>query len=142
MEISDVPEAIIVHHKNVIPEMDMFWVNGLQFLHTISTQIKYRTVQFLLNLKAETLLVYLLTVCAAYRQRGFSIWQVNADGQFAFLRNKTLEAGLPLNTTVEDEYVKVFERSIQTTKELVRAKINTPPFKRIPAQIIIGIVTT
>jgi len=127
----DVPEAIIANHKYIILDIDMFWVNGLCFLKTSSTQIKYQTAQFLLNTKAETLMACLLTACAAYRQRGFVIRQVNADGQFAPLLDKALEAHIPLNTTAEDEHAKVVKTSIPTVKERVRSKINTLPFKRI-----------
>ena len=34
-EIVDVPEEIIKHHKDVILEMDVFWVNGLALVYYI-----------------------------------------------------------------------------------------------------------
>ena len=139
-EIQDVPTSIIERYKDVILEMDVLFVNGLRFLHTISTSIKYRTTQFLLNAKAETLLACLLAVCSAYATRGFKIRQVNADGQFKPLKNDAIKAGIPLNTTAEDEHVKVIERSVRTLKERSRARVNSMPFKRIPGRILIGLV--
>ena len=139
-EIEDVPTSIIERYRDVILEMDVFYVNGLRFLHTISTDIKYRTSQYLTNAKGDTLLESLVAVCSAYRNRGFKIRQVNADGQFKPVRASALDVGVPLNTTAEDEHAKVVERSIRTIKERTRARVNSLPFKRIPARILIGLV--
>ena len=139
-EIEDVPASIIERYKDVILEMDVFYVNGLRFLHTISTSIKYRTSQFLANARSETLLACLVAVCAAYHNRGFKIRQVNVDGQFKPLKDKALAKGIPLNATAEDQHAKVAERSIRTVKERTRARVHSLPFKRIPGRILIGLV--
>ena len=139
-EIEQVPRSILEHYKQVFLEADVFFINGLRFLHTISTDIKYRTSQYIADAKASTLLECLSAVCTLYRARGLDIAQVTADGQFLPLKNAALEAKIPLNICGEDEHAKTVERSIRTTKERIRCKYHQLPFRRIPARILIGIV--
>ena len=63
VEIEQVPQSVSKHYKQVFLEADVFFVNGLRFLHTISTDIKYRTSQFIADTKASTLLECFTVVC-------------------------------------------------------------------------------
>ena len=70
VEIEQVPQYVSKHYKQVFLEADVLFVNGLRFLHTISTDIKYRTLQYIANAKASTLLECLTAVCTLYQARG------------------------------------------------------------------------
>ena len=102
VEIEKVPQSVSKHYKQIFLEADIFFVNGLPFLHTISTDIKYRTSQYIAYAKASTVLECLTAVCTLYQARGLVIAQVTADGQFKPLKPKVLEANIPLNICGED----------------------------------------
>ena len=139
-EIEQVPRSILEHYEQVFLEADVFFINGLRFLHTISTDIRYRTSQYIADASMPTLLTCLIAVCTLYRARGFLVTQVTTDGEFKPLKTDALKAGIPLNITGADEHAKSAERSIRTTKERVRGTYNTLPFQKIPPLILIGLV--
>ena len=47
IDIIQVPKEILKLHNNVILKMDIMYVNGLPFLLTVSSKIKFITVEYL-----------------------------------------------------------------------------------------------
>jgi hypothetical protein len=132
------PDYILEHHRNVTLCMDVFFVQGQRFHHTISRSIKFRTVSPIANSTKATLQDNTLAVINAYRLRGFEVTNIHADGAFECLRQAV--APTILNVNAADEHVGEVERSIRTVKERVRATVHGLPYKRWPREMIKGVV--
>jgi Reverse transcriptase (RNA-dependent DNA polymerase)/Zinc knuckle len=132
------PDYIKEHHDDVTLCIDIFFVQGQRFFHTISRKIKFRTVNPVTSLTKATLIENTMAVINAHRQRGFTVTTIHADGAFECMR----EAVAPtiLNINAADEHVGEVERSIRTIKERVRGALHGLPYKRLPKEMIKGAV--
>jgi hypothetical protein len=74
-----IPAPIITKYKNIRIFMDIFWVNGSPFFHTILQWIKFRTVSPITNQSKRTLLMEARVVINMYETRGFNIARFKAD---------------------------------------------------------------
>ena len=91
-----VPGFILQHHSDVTLFMDIFYVQGHPFFHTISRKVQFRTVAPDLNRNKATLLRESKPAMAMYKSRGFNISDLHAD--------TTLPATLPRPVTLEQLY--------------------------------------
>jgi len=66
-----VPGFILQHHSDVTLCMDIFYVQGHPFFHTISRKAQFRTVPPVLNRNKATLLREIKPVLAMYKVQGF-----------------------------------------------------------------------
>jgi hypothetical protein len=64
------------------------------------------------------------------------------DGQLEPMRGDLASVGVHLNTVSANEHVPEVERYIRTVKERVRSTYNTLPFKRMPALLVIEMVSS
>jgi hypothetical protein len=70
-----VPDYILEHHKEVFLCVDLFYVQGLCFFHTISKKLKFRTITILDNRKQATLLKAIMDIIKQYHSRAVSLSQ-------------------------------------------------------------------
>jgi hypothetical protein len=125
-----IPAPIIEQYNDVRLFIDIFWVNGHAYFHTISEWIKFRTVAPINNRSTRTLLMETKAVIRLYETRGFIVTRVEGDHEFACITNELLP--IPLNIADADDHVAQVERSIRTIKERTRCLIQGLPFKRVP----------
>jgi hypothetical protein len=125
-----IPAPIVAKYRNIRLFMDIFWVNGSPFFHTISQSIKFRTVAPIANRTKRTLLMEAKAVINLYETRGFEISRIEADREFACIANDLLP--IPINIADADDHVHEVERSIRTVKERTRCTVQGLPFRRIP----------
>jgi hypothetical protein len=125
-----IPAPVIAQYNSVRLFIDIFWVNGSPYFHTISEWIKFRTVAAIKNRTKATILAETQTVINFYKARGFTITRVEADQEFSCIENELLPT--PLNVADADDHVAEVERSIRTIKERTRCLVQGLPFKRIP----------
>jgi len=133
-----VPGFILQHHSDVTLCMDIFYVRGHPFFHTISRKVQFRTVAPVLNRNKATLLREIKPVMAMYKSRGFNISDLHADIEFECIRNGVLPSRL--NVTAANDHVGDVERSIRTMQECARTTIHCLPFKRLPKVMIQALV--
>ena len=146
-----VPDFITEHHNNVTLCIDFFYVQGSIFFHAISRKLGFRTCLPVNNRSKTTILRALRKVLRLYAQRGFDIQDVHADQEFECVRSDLaglhldkdfvfLKHGIALETCTTNAHVGEAERSIRTIKETVRATIHGMPYRRLPRQMIHGLV--
>jgi hypothetical protein len=63
------------------------------------------------------------------------------DGQFESIRGDLAGLDITLNTVANDEHVPEVERYIRTVKDRTRSVYNSLPFKRMPARMIVEMVS-
>jgi hypothetical protein len=125
-----IPDPIINKYRDIRLFIDIVWVNGSPYVHTISQWIKFRTVAPINNKTKITILMEAQAVLNMYGARGFNITRVEADQEFVCITNNILP--IQLNAAVTDDHVHEVERSIRTVKERTRCTIQGLPFRRIP----------
>jgi hypothetical protein len=137
-----IPATIMAQYRKVVLCVDDMKVNKMPFLVMISRAIKFGTVAWLNNAKTYTILKQISDVPNVYLKRGFLLEIVEVDGQFEPLRGALSELGVTLNRCSREEHVPVAERRIRVLKELCRCICNTLPFKKLPAMLIVQMVST
>ncbi len=64
--------------------MDIFYIQGCPFFHTISRKVQFRTVAPVLNRRKATILCDTKAVPGLYQSRGFDIADLHTDMEFEY----------------------------------------------------------
>ena len=126
----NVPLPILQHHQNIDLFIDFMLVNGIPFLHTISSKIRYRHTIPCNSRKKEIIIKQLHKIIKTYNERGFTIENIHGDNEFNV--TDIIESVKPCTTIIypPNEHVKEIERSICTMKERSRCICHSLPYKR------------
>jgi hypothetical protein len=108
-------DPIINKYREVWLFIDIFWVNGSPYFHTILEWIKFCTVAPINNIMKRTLLMEAQAVINMYLARGFNISRVKADREFVCITNDILP--INLNAANAGNHLHEVEQSIRTVKE-------------------------
>ena len=81
------------------------YVNGIQFMLTMSRHIKFITVEHIANGSNETLFNTVLQTKQVYRRRGFIVDELFFDGEIETLGKRLDYAHISLNHSSENEHV-------------------------------------
>ena len=73
-----------------------------------------------------------------YESRGFRVTNIHADPEFLCVKNEMLP--LHLNIAVVNERIGEVERSIRTTKEVLKCMAHGLPFKKILRLVVRSMV--
>jgi hypothetical protein len=138
-----IPKEFLNLHGDVFLTLDIFFVNKLPFLLTLSRKICYTTVQHLGGQTVSEIFKSFKAVYQHYIRRGFRITTVHADGEFAPLKSLivSMPSGPAVNLASSNEHVSEIERRIRVVKERCRATRHNLPFTRIPKLLTIHVVT-
>jgi hypothetical protein len=137
-----IPALIMAHYRKIILCVDVMKVNKMPFLVSISRAIKFGTVAWLKNAKADTIMTHIKDIHKIYVKRGFILEIIEVDGQFEPLRGELADMGITLNKCSREEHVPVAERRIRTLKERCRSICNTLPFTKLPGMLVVQMVST
>ena len=127
-----IPDDIMTALKSVTLCADIFYVDKLKFVVTLSRNLHFGTVEYIINRKQETIFEAMTNVLALYTYFNFTVRSLLTDGEFNVLKDKFLEKGVLLNVAAAHEHVGDIERYIRVIKERVRAVIATLPFDHFP----------
>jgi hypothetical protein len=138
---TSIPADLMDRYRNITLAADIMFVNKIPFFVTISRFLKFGTVEMIGNQKSTTILQAIRDVRAVYHRRGFRVTHVLMDGQFDPIRGELASLGITLNTVANDEHVPEAERYIRTIKDRTRSVYNSLPFQRMPARMIVEMVS-
>jgi hypothetical protein len=115
-----VPQVILDANQEVTLTLsaDMFFVNKILFLLTISRHLAFTTVSHLEDQKITTIFKHFRDVYKPYKKSGFKIILLLVDGEFAALQVLVhdMEHGPRVNLTSAKEHVPEVERSIRVVE--------------------------
>ena len=134
-----VPPSIPKHYQQVVLTADIMKVNGIPFLITLLTKLKFATMQQMNAQDGHVLLAALHRINTLYATRDFRIVEFRADGEFACISDH-LPPNMTPNICSADEHVPEIECFIRVVKECCRATFNTLPFMLIPSRMTIEMV--
>ena len=135
--VDPVPRFIIKVHRDVVLAMDIFFINKIPFLTTISTKLHFGTVHHLKQRHITEAAECLEAIITHYKRRNFHPMLMKADGEFAPLEDLV---PIAFNFCGREEHVPEVEQHIQTLKNRVRAGYNLLPFKHLPRLLLIQLV--
>ena len=135
----EVPPEIFDRNSSVVVVADVMFVNGLAFLVSVSRGLTLVTVSYLATRDVAALRRGMLQIVSVYRRRGFRVHTAMVDNQFDPLRGQV--GDVDLNVTAAAEHAPEIERAIRTIKERVRAQKCRLPFSRLPARVVINLVS-
>jgi hypothetical protein len=110
----NIPQKILKANQFVELSGDIFYVNKAPFFSTVSSHIKFTTVEHLASRKAKSIIAAITNVKSLYEIRGFKVTTLLMDGEFAPLRQEISALGITLNVTAANEHVPLIERQIRT----------------------------
>jgi hypothetical protein len=140
--LAPIPATIMDHYQKIMLCVDVMKVNKMPFLVSISRAIKFGTVAWLKNAKADTILSHIKDMRNIYVKRGFLLEIVEVDGQFEPLRGELAAMGVTLNKCSREEHVPVAERRIRTLKERCRSICCSLPYAKLPGMLVVQMVST
>jgi hypothetical protein len=137
-----VPKELLKLHKEVFLTSDIFFVNNIPFLLTLSRKICFTAVNHLADRTVPQIFKAFTEMYQYYLQRGFHITTVHAGGEFAPLKNllESIPGGPMVNLASANKHIPEIERRFRIVKERCRATQHNLPFHTIPKLVTIHIV--
>ena len=80
------PSQDLKRHPAVTITMDIFFVNNMPFLLSMSWGLMFMTIEALPNRQVMTIKEKVCTICTLYQGRGFAVNSIYADSEFEPLR--------------------------------------------------------
>ena len=111
-----IPPDILLKYKDVTLAMDIMFVNKLPFLLTLSRDIKFGTVEYLLSRGHTNVMNAIRQIKALYRIRGFRVRHIHSDGEFSAMEADLLMERITLTTCANDESPTCFRQDGQQTR--------------------------
>ena len=132
------PASIAKAHSDITVSVDIFYLNGIRFFHSISHHIKLRTVEAIKNATQKSLVACVRSVITLYRTRGFNVIEIRGDQQFECIKDHILPTHLYISTA--GEHIPEVERSIQTIEGDCRSIFYGLPYRWYPSTMLKALV--
>ncbi len=133
-----VPCLLVEQNGIVTMAADVFFVDGMAFLVTLSRRIKFITMEHVPVRMAISLSKHITRVLQVYERAGFRVRMILMDGEFEKVRDLIPRA--ECNITAAKEHVSEAERAIRTINERTRGLVATLPFQHIPRHMKIEFI--
>ena len=130
----EIPKELIASQHAITLCIDIMNVNGLQFVTTISKNLRYRTAQFISSRSPREYAKVIKEVIAMYRKAGFQVTHIYCDNEFKPLMTHLAdkESTIQINYSNPNEHVPDIERSIRVIKERIRSTYHRLLYDRLP----------
>ena len=107
-----VPPQILVANRQVTLVGDIFFINKICFLTTISQHMKITMATHVASRKIKNIIEGIKQVKSMYTARGFRVENALFDGEFDALVPNLGNMGIKVNVTAANEHVPEIERQI------------------------------
>ena len=127
-----VPPQILTANKQITLVGNVFFVNKIPFLTTMSQHVKFTTATHISSRKIKNIVDGIKQVKNVYIARGFQAENALFDGEFELLVPDLGNMGIKANITAANEHVPEIERQIRVNKECFCCVRHTLLFKFYP----------
>jgi len=132
------PDHIRAEHHSVVLFIDIFYVHGISFFHSISKHYKFRTVELIHAHTTRNMLDCLQNVINTYNARDLTVSHVYGDSEFLPLSPSILPT--LFHPCGKGDHVPTVERSIRTVKERCRSVVQGLPYTHYTRLMIKSLV--
>ena len=133
-----IPRDFVLWNKTITLSTDVFFVDGIAFLLTLSHRIRFKTVKHTPSRTAKNLVIHLKSVLRVYHRACFTVQYVLMDGKFGKIKNEL--ASTVCNTMAAKEHVAEAEHQIWVVKERSRGILCTILYEHMPWRMKIEIL--
>jgi hypothetical protein len=132
-----IPEELYNARSEIELAIDIFFVNGMPHLATVSKALFYRTAQFLPTRTTPDLYKFLDNALKIYNDNGFTITKIHADNEFRKIL-EPIEEDLQIQLVFSpaNAHVPEAERNNRVLQERIRAAFHRLPYKALPKAIL------
>ena len=102
------PQSLLTNNRVLMLHADVFFVNRLPVLISLSRKIGLTTVEFIPNRTAKLLTKHLLRAVNLYHRAGFIVIMIMMDGEFE--SKQDIMPQVAINITTAKEHVSEVER--------------------------------
>ena len=135
--VSAVPPEILKNYRNVTLGIDVYHVNGVKFLRSISRHLMFRITKPIPNAKEKTLMKNVARMISVYKTRGFNVTQIYGDNEFRCIEGDLEETlGVRFFPVARNAHEPFIERDGRTSKERCRCVFNSLPYTRWPTRMV------
>ena len=127
--IISMPDGIFTNHGSLTLCTNIFVVDQLIFLSTISRKLLFATVAQTEDHSYKIILEVTVKVIRLYKVRRFLVEFLLTDDEFSGLALVLLKEEVLLNGTTANEHVLEIEHLIRTIKERNQGRVDTLPYK-------------
>ena len=113
--------------KTIELTVDLMFVNKIPFVISLGKNMKFTTIESVVDRKAATLLKALRSIKSVYTNIYLFIKTLFMDSEFEVLRDALRDLVITLNTNAADKQVSQIERKIKMVKERVRSTWKSLP---------------
>ena len=134
-----VPKSVIRRHHLVHPYLDIVSVSGINFLTSISDNIRYRTAESIDQKTAEVLERHIHALIRRYANAGYTVNMITTDPEF---KASLIQVEASLANKIQFSYVAAqghvapAERNHRTIKARVRSAYHSLPFAALPRAML------
>ena len=136
-DVIPVPKWVHRLYHDIVIGIDIFFVNRIPFITSLSKGLYLTTVAWLNDRSVDTVCKALKDIINIYNKRGFRVATVCADREFEPTESYLGENDIVLNTTGANDHVPAVERNNRTIKERVRAAWSRLPYQKCLPKIIV-----
>jgi hypothetical protein len=140
-DLNEVPQHILQNYKDITLAIDIYHINGIKFLRSISRHIMFRMTIAIRDARASTMLRCVESMMGIYHTRGFKVKQIHGDNEFSCLSDRlSSQHGVTFHPVARGAHEPFIERDNRTSKERARCTYSGVPFERMPPRMVIELV--
>lgn len=130
---TEIPEQLSAELSKVTMSLDIFFVDRIPFLTSISRKILFSTTRALKNREHDTVFAGIMEIVSFYKMHNHEREFILSDNEFGPLKERLREkAGTEMNLSAPNEHVPEVERNIKLIKERLRSVLAGMSYKKIP----------
>ena len=131
--VIEIPREISARINDVTLSLDIFFVERMPFLTSISRKILYSTARALQNRQHDTVFEAIMEIISFYNLHGKEIKYIMSDNEFGPLKARVREeGGADFNLAAPHEHVPEVERNIRVIKDRIRSTLAGMPYNKVP----------
>jgi hypothetical protein len=131
-----IPE--VLDDRDVVLCIDIFFIGGLMFLTSISTNLKYIIASHIVDRSSESLLSAISKQVSTYRSKNYRVAIILCDGELGISHSEQEinNMNIELSICSKNEHIHLIERAGRQMKERVRACWSIIPYNLSNIMII------
>ena len=140
---TEILEQLSAELEKITMSLDIFFVDKIPFLTSISRKLLFSTARALKNREHEVVFAGIMEVINFYKMHKHEIEFILCDNEFGPLKTRLREeSGAEMNLSAPNEHVPEVERNIKLIKERLRSTLAGMPYKKIPTNFKRELVLT
>ena len=130
---TDIPRELAKELEKVTMSLDIFYVDRIPYLTTISRKLLFTTARALQSRDHDAVMSAIMEVISFYKMHKHEVNPILSDNEFGPLKERIRrDAGAELNLSSPKEHVPEEERNIRLIKERLRSMLAGMPYGKIP----------